>query len=196
MAIEKNYCNMRDRRRNAKGQFVPSKKLMAAQDTANKEKTPKPANEVSIKIVKEKKPDVPKNIVGKLNDLKERYASRFINSVLTNKPTILDIDGVKYYAEDYVKQLRDEIGVAESNEAEAISCFNILEKTSLSLMETTETIVKDLKVMTKHRNCWRGLALGLVFGLVIALMVKGTKSYVSALGTSSTPLTTTAITVK
>ena len=169
------------RPRDKKGHFLPSGRYDGKPPKEVSPEAKEDPNVVKIKVVREQKPKPPKNIVGKLNDMKERYASRFITSVIENNPPKLDIDGHKYYSDKYIKQLKLRVFDAETNEAEAIECMKDLKKNTETLLDCSKKLLADNGSLRISRLAWRTFALGLVAGGLLALTVAGAISYVNCI---------------
>jgi len=135
-------------------------------------------NVVKIKVIKEKEPQLPKSIVGKLNDINEKTASRFIESVIANKPTCILIDGNKYYSEKHVSQLTEELDMAENNEKDAIECMGEMKETTANLLDTSRAMLNDLEKATSKWNMWRALAIGLICGYLLGFATAFARVYV------------------
>lgn len=142
---------------------------------------------VKIKIVKEKKPRKPKSIVGKLNDLKEKNASKFLESVISNEPSRILIDGKKYYCEKYVRQLQEDLEQAEEQEMQSLDSLkeiNVGMEKLLATMENAETVLVE---KDRTATFWRSLAIGLLAGFVIAWATAYAKVYVAELEKNNPP---------
>ena len=161
--------------RDSKGHFLPK-----GQKPYQKKDTEDP-NVVKIKVIKEKKPKVPKSIIGKLNDLKEKTASRFIESVISNSPNCILIDGKKFYSDKYVSQLNEDLEQADRNEKDAIECMGEMKDTTAKLLDTSKEMLNDLEKATSKWNIWRAVALGLLCGYVIAFATAFARVYVTEL---------------
>ena len=171
----------RGRLRDEKGNFLPSGAGKCKHDNKQAEEKTEDPNVVKIKIVKEKKPKVPKNIIGKLNEMKERNASRFIESIIANEPTRVEIDGKKYYSEKYVNGLWEEIDKAQKNEAEAIECMDEMKKSTETLLDASRGMLKQIAESSFKYRLWKSLAIGLLAGFVLGFAINMAKVYVAEL---------------
>lgn len=184
-ASEEEVVNDTDRcgrLRDEKGHFLPSDAAKCKHDKKKTEEKKEDPNVVKIKVVKEKKPKVPKNIIGKLNEMKERNASRFIESVIANNPSRIDIDGKVYYSENYVNKLNEEVDNAQKNEAEAIECMNEMKDGTETLLKASKDMLKEIDDNSIKVRMWKSLAIGLLVGSVIGFSIYMAKVYVAELG--------------
>ena len=176
-----NNTDRSGRLRDEKGHFLPSETVKCKHDKKHAEEKKEDPNVVKIKIVKEKKPKVPKNIIGKLNEMKERNASRFIESIIANEPTRVEIDGKKYYSEKYVKGLWEEVDKAQENEAEAIECMDEMKKSTETLLDASRGMLKQIAESSFKHRLWKSLAIGLLAGFVLGFAINMAKVYVAEL---------------
>lgn len=169
------------RLRDEKGHFLPSGAGKCSH--SNKTTCPKEedSNTVKFKIVKEKKPSVPKEIVGKLNDMNEHYASRFIQSIIVNDPDSIDINGKKYYGKKVVDGLHKEIEEATSETREAFSCMSEMEHCTDNLLVASKKLLHNYNEECIWRVRWKCLALGMLTGTAIFWILKGAVDYTQSL---------------
>lgn len=154
--------------RDEKGHFLPKGQKKEKEDP----------NVVKIKVIKEKKPKVPRRIVGKLNDMKERTASKFLESVIANTPNQILIDGKSYYSDKYVKKLKEDLELAENQENEAIDCMEDMKETTKDLLESSQSLLKELENTISKWKIWKALSIGLIVGYVIAFATAFARVYV------------------
>ena len=138
-------------------------------------------NVVKIKVVKEKKPKPPKDIEGKLNEMKERTASRFIESVMANNPQKIDIDGKIYYDEKYVTRLHERLTDAEYDAANAKVDLKELKDNTVKMLEATDTMLESFKECNARRRIWKNVALGMLIAYVLGCATEFAKAYVAEL---------------
>lgn len=150
------------RLRDEKGHFLsnPDKKP---------KRTRKPkddANTVKIRIVKDEVPAPGKDFEGRLEDMKERTATNFLKSVCYHKPRVINIDGLRYYSQDVVENLKQKltderldgvIGLETLNQA-----MDALKKTSKML----EDCLDSAQRVRKSRFIWRSIAIGTLAALI------------------------------
>ena len=163
--------------RDSKGHFLPKGQNTEKEDP----------NVVKIKVIKEKKPRVPRNIVGKLNDLKERAASKFLESVIANTPNRILIDGKNYYSEKYVKKLREDVEIAERQERDAVECMEDMKGSTQDLLESSKSLLKELENTISKWKIWKALSIGLLVGYVIAFATAFARVYVVELEKNNPP---------
>ena len=169
------------RLRDEKGHFLPSDVGKCKHDKKlSKEKKDDP-NVVKIKIVKEKKPKMPRNIIGKLNEFKERNASRFIESVISNEPSKIEIDGKIYFSEKVAKKMWDEMKTAQKNEIETIKCMDEMKKNLETLLDASRGMLKQITDSSFKYRMWKSLAIGLLTGFVLGFAINMAKVYVAEL---------------
>ena len=148
-----------------KGKKMP-KKTPANDASSDKEKRNDIVddNTVTIHIVKEKKPLPPKDFSGKLEDLKERTAIRFIRSVAARKPMVVKIDGLKYYSEAVFNKECEE---SMAKEEQLKSCTELMAK-GVEVVAEARMIAERLY---KSRKMWKAIAFGMMIGWVTALAI-------------------------
>lgn len=162
--------------RDSKGRFVSEK---------GEQKPTEDLTTVKIRVVKEKKPKPPKSIAGKLNDLKERNASKFIDSVIVHNPDRVSFDGRYYYSQGVVDSLKVKLGAAikkavelENEAKEVEKDIDTIEKAVDVMVQDNDELLETNKTLLTSKNKWRALAIGLIIGLVASMIMRGCNSYV------------------
>lgn len=124
-------------------------------------------NTVKIHIIKEKKPLPPREFEGKLEDVKERTAINFINSVVANQPKCINIDGQKYYSSEVMGWLEKKLlnsRIMNKESAEAL-------KKSLEIMNDIGGVASELEKKLEKalfwKNLWRSLTIGCIIGTIL-----------------------------
>ena len=125
---------------------------------------------VKIKIIKDEESLPPTEFEGKLEDIKERTAIRFIHSVAARQPNKISIDGIIYvnagYAAKRVKEVeaeRDELG------NKMLENCSVMKHAADVMDEQNELLENKIKDNVKlRRSCWfwRSIAIGTLMVLV------------------------------
>lgn len=156
------------RLRDEKGHFLPSQ-----DKTCNHDKKPKKtrkqkedANTVKIRIVKDDVPVPGKDFEGRLEDMKERTATNFIKAVRFHQPRAINIDGIRYYSQGVVDELK---GKLAEEQATAERGLETLKKTMGALLKTGKTLEEcfdSAQRVRKSRFIWRSIAIGTLAALI------------------------------
>lgn len=162
VAPDANANDAAGRLRDEKGHFLPN-------PDKKPKRTRKPkddANTVKIRIVKDEVPAPGKDYEGRLEDMKERTATNFIKSICYHKPRAINIDGLRYYSQDYVEYLKQKLA---DERRDGIRGLETLNKTMDALKETSEALEDSFDSAQRvRRSCfiWRCIAIGAIVTLL------------------------------
>ena len=150
------------RLRDEKGHFLPN-------PDKKPKRTRKPkddANTVKIRIVKDEVPTPEKDYEGRLEDMKERTATNFIKSVCYHKPRAINIDGLRYYSQDFVEILKQKLA---DERLAGIRGLETLNKTMDALKKTSKTLedcFDSAQKVRRSRFIWRCIAIASLATLI------------------------------
>ena len=151
--------------RDERGQFVSPNGASASKNRKSK-KQKEDANTVKIRIVKDEVPAPEKDYEGRLEDMKERTATNFIKSVCYHKPRAINIDGLRYYSQDYVENLKQKL---VDERLDGIRGLETLNKTMDALKKTSKTLedcFDSAQRVRRSRFIWRCIAIGSIVTLI------------------------------
>lgn len=150
------------RLRDEKGHFLPNPDKKPKRTRKQKDD----ANTVKIRIVKDEVPAPDKEYEGRLEDMKERTATNFIKSVCYHKPRVINIDGLRYYSQAVVENLKQKL---TDERLDGIRGLETLNKTTDALKKTSNTLVdcfNSAQKVRRSRFIWRCIAIASVVTLI------------------------------
>lgn len=159
--------------RDKKGHFIPKKE--APEKKATK---PSDGETVKIRIVKDKEPKQPKDFKGRLDDIKERLATRFIKSVIANKPRHIVIDGIMYHSDTVLDEILAGWDKTEELVKEQGKCLAKGDKVISNGLSLMNLLDKRLSRVTTSRNRWRMFGLGMSIGFIGCVIVRCIYSFI------------------
>ena len=173
VAADANANDAAGRLRDEKGHFLPN-------PDKKPKRTRKPkddANTVKIRIVKDEVPPPEKDFTGRLDDIKERTATNFLRAVCYHKPKEVNIDGLRYYSQDYVKGLQREL----ADERECSNIISIAFSKEIELNEEAQkeadNSIKQQKKLQAALFVWKSIANVSLAVLLTVGVILGSKKF-------------------
>lgn len=160
------------RPRDKKGHFL------SAKGASEKKPSSSDGETVKIRIVKDKEPKQPKDFKGRLDDIKERLATRFIKSVIANKPRHIVIDGITYHSDTVLDEILAGWDKTEELVKEQGKCLAKGDKIISNGLSLMNLLDKRLSRVTTSRNRWRMFGLGMSIGFIGCVIVRSIYSFI------------------
>lgn len=162
VAADANANDAAGRLRDEKGHFLPNPNKNPKRTSKVKED----ANTVKIRIVKDEVPAPGKDFEGRLEDMKERTATNFLKSVCYHKPRVINIDGLRYYSQAVVENLKQKL---TDERLDGVRGLETLNKTMEALKKTSKTLEDCFDSAQRVRRSlfiWRCIAIASVVTLI------------------------------
>ena len=120
----------------------------------------------------------PKDFKGRLDDIKERLATRFIKSVIANKPRHIVIDGITYHSDTVLDEILAGWDKTEELVKEQGKCLAKGDKIISNGLSLMNLLDKRLSRVTTSRNRWRMFGLGMSIGFIGCVIVRSIYSFI------------------
>ncbi len=136
---------------------------------------------VKIHVVKEQPKEQQRDFKFDKDAYKERVCTRFLNSIVANKPSKVEIEDLTFYSSDFVKYLaksavkelesKDEKYAELEKKHEALIKDNLdTLKASGELCDTAKSISDECICLRRSKAVWKSLTIGFSIGMAIVLL--------------------------
>ena len=136
---------------------------------------------VKIHVVKEQPKEAQRDFKFDKDAYKERVCTRFLNSIVANKPSKVEIEDLTFYSSDFVEFLakcyrkelecKDEKYAALEKKHKALIDDNLdTLKASGELCNTAKDISDECISLRRSKAVWKSLTIGFSIGMAIVLL--------------------------
>ena len=136
---------------------------------------------VKIHVVKEQPKEAQRDFKFDKDAYKERVCTRFLNSIVANKPAKVEIEDLTYYSSDVITSIlkaakivndkKDEKYAALEKKHEALIDENLdTLKASGELCDTAKSISDECICLRRSKAVWKSLTIGYSIGMAIVLL--------------------------